>query len=213
MIFINNILWALLAFLAGSIPSAYLVAKYVKGIDIREHGSGNVGATNVFRVVGKKWGVVVFLLDALKGWIAAVIIATSPDAFVNLTYPLKQLLFGGAAICGHTFTPWLKFKGGKGVATAAGALLGIFPFATLIAILIWAIAFAISRYVSIASMISAALFPVLLVIFHRSTESFELVFSVCVILAGLLIYNHRSNIRRLFEGREARARFTNQKTK
>lgn len=213
MNFINDILWILIAFAVGSIPTGYIVGKQVKKIDIRQHGSGNVGATNVFRVIGKKWGTIVLICDILKGWIAAAIISTAPDAFVTLSHPLKQLLFGGAAICGHTFSPWLKFKGGKGVATAAGALLGTFPYATLIVILVWTLSFVISHYVSISSIIAAVCFPILLLIFYSRIESFGLIFSVSVILAGLLIYNHRSNIQRLMEGKENRANFGKKKTK
>lgn len=207
----SNFLWLSLAYLLGSIPTGYMVGKRVKKIDIRQHGSGNVGATNVFRVMGKKWGAIVLICDILKGTAATAIIATAPDAFVNLSHPLKQLLFGGAAICGHTFSPWLKFKGGKGVATAAGALLGIFPLAAVSAILVWTVSFLISRYVSISSILAAVCFPVLLLIFDRHVESFGLIFSVSLILAGLIVYNHRANIQRLIDGKENRANFGKKK--
>lgn len=207
MDFLSNVIWLIIAYLIGSIPTGYLVAKQVRGIDIREHGSGNLGATNVFRTVGKVWGSAVLIIDILKGWIVTALLASSSEAFVTLNLPLKQFMFGAAAIAGHTWTPWLKLKGGKGVATSAGALIGIFPFATLIAFIIWAVCFGIWRYVSLASIVAAATFPLLLLIFYRDIPSFPLIFLISAILAALLIYNHRSNIARLKRGEELRVNF------
>jgi acyl phosphate:glycerol-3-phosphate acyltransferase len=202
MSFINNTVWLLIAYLIGSIPTAYLVGKRVKGIDIREHGSGNVGATNVFRVMGKEWGAFVLTVDVIKGLAVTTLLAISANAFWDLALPLKQLLFGAAAIAGHTWSLWLKLKGGKGVATAAGALLGIFPYAALFAVLVWGGVFVVKRYVSLASMIAAGSFPILLILFHRHIPSFWTIFLISLVLTMVLIYNHRANIERLKAGTE-----------
>ncbi len=207
MEFVQNIIWIIVAYLIGSIPTGYLVAEHVKGIDIREHGSGNVGATNVFRIMGKKWGSFVLIIDILKGLIATALLAPTSDAFPEISIPLKQFLFGAAAIAGHTWTPWLGLKGGKGIATSAGALIGIFPFATVLAILIWGSCFLIWGYVSLASIVAAATFPILLIIFHRHMVSFPEIFLITLALVALLIYNHRANIGRLRRGEEPRVNF------
>lgn len=212
MEFIQNVFWILIAYLVGSIPTGYLVAKQVRRIDIREHGSKNVGATNVFRVVGKGWGIAVLIADIFKGWLVTAMIAPGSGAFPELDLAIKQFLFGAAAIAGHTWSPWLKLKGGKGVATSCGALLGIFPFATVLALSIWTIVFAIWRYVSLASIIAVAVFPILLLIFYREINSFGIVFLISLILAGLLIFNHRSNIERLRNGQELRVEFKKNKS-
>lgn len=205
--FVGNLIWLIVAYLIGSIPTAYLVAKRVRGIDIREHGSGNVGATNVFRTVGKGWGSAVLAFDILKGWAVTAILAPGAGAFPELSPVLKQFLFGASAIAGHTWTPWLKLKGGKGIATSAGALLGIFPSATIISISIWLFCFLVWRYVSLASIIAALCFPVLLLIFHRQTESLPEILIISLVLIALLIYNHRANIERLRRGTEPRVNF------
>ena len=207
MNFLPNLVWLVIAYLIGSIPTGYLVAKQVRGIDIREHGSGNVGATNVFRVIGKKWGALVLAIDILKGWIVTTLVARTTGVFPELSISLKQLLFGAAAISGHTWTPWLGLKGGKGVAASLGALLGIFPAATVLVLGIWAICFIIWRYVSLASMIAALCYPVLLLLFYREIQSFPLIFLISLLLVALLIYNHRSNISRLKRGEELRFNF------
>lgn len=204
---LQNILWLMIAYLIGSVPTAYLVAKRVRGMDIRQHGSGNVGATNVFRVVGKSWGGAVLAIDILKGWLVTAILAGTSGAFSELTPVLRQFLFGAAAITGHTWTPWLKLKGGKGVATSAGVLLGIFPLATILALMIWSACFSIWRYVSLASITAAACFPILLLVFYRHIDSFGTIFLISVFLSALLIYNHRANIQRLREGSESKVNF------
>lgn len=211
MEFLQNVLWLLIAYLIGSTPTGYIIAKRIRGLDIREHGSGNVGATNVFRVVGKKWGAIVLAIDILKGWLVTAILAPTATAFFDFDLALKQFYFGAAAIAGHTWTPWLKLKGGKGVATSAGVLLGIFPLGTILATLIWAVCFAVWRYVSLASIVSALSFPILLLIFYRDLYSFGAVFLITLILVGLLIYNHRSNIERLRRGEELRIEFGKKK--
>lgn len=207
MEFLQNVIWLIVGYLIGSIPTGYLVARQVRGIDIRKHGSGNTGATNAFRVVGKAWGAAVLVIDILKGWTVTALLTPSSGAFADLNLPLRQFLFGAAAIAGHTWTPWLQLKGGKGVATSAGVLIGIFPFATVVALVIWAICFWIWRYVSLASIVAAGVFPILLLIFYRDIPSFPLIFLISVLLAALLIYNHRSNITRLKRREEPRVNF------
>ena len=212
MNFIENIVWIIVAYLVGSFPTAYVIAKRVRGIDIREHGSGNVGATNVFRTVGKGWGSAALAIDILKGWIVTAILAPTAGAFPELSLPLKQFLFGASAIVGHTWTPWLKLKGGKGVATSAGVLLGIVPFATLIALVIWGTCFLVWRYVSLASIIAALSFPLLLLLLHYHMESFGSVLITSLVLVALIIYNHRTNIDRLKRGTEPRVSFGKDKS-
>jgi len=212
MEFVQNIFWVLIAYLIGSIPTGYLIAKRVRGVDIREHGSGNVGATNVFRVVGKSWGITVLVIDMLKGWVVTAILAPTSQAYPELGLSIKQFLFGAAAIAGHTWTPWLKLKGGKGVATSCGALFGIFPFATVLALVIWTVVFLIWHYVSLASIIAAISFPLSLLLFYRDVDSFGIVFLISLALSSLLIYNHKSNIERLRRGQELRIQFGKNKS-
>ena len=201
---LENIIWIIVAYLIGSIPTGYLVAERVRGIDIREHGSGNIGATNVFRIMGKGWGSTVLIFDIFKGWIVTAMLAPTSGAFDQMSPPLRQFLFGAAAIAGHTWTPWLKLKGGKGIATSAGTLLGIFPVATIVATVIWGACFLIWHYVSLASLIAAASFPLLLILFHRDIESFILILLASIAVVGLLVFNHRANIQRLRRGEEPR---------
>ena len=205
---IGNVTWLVVAYLIGSLPSGYLIAKRVRGIDIRQQGSGNIGATNVFRVVGKKWGAAVLAIDVFKGWLVTAILAQGTSAFPGLSQPLRQFLFGAATVAGHAWTPWLKMKGGKGVATSAGALLGIFPLATGLAVLVWAISLLIWRYVSLASIIAAASFPLLLLMFYLAVDSFCTVLLISLLVASFLIYNHRSNIERLRRGEEPRVKLS-----
>lgn len=190
----------LLSYLVGSIPTGFLVGKWLKGIDIRRHGSGNVGATNVFRVVGKKWGIGVLIFDVLKGSIASVYlprqIPTGIDPF------LTALIFGIASIVGHTWTVWLGFRGGKGVATSAGVFIGLAPKAACVALLIWFGLFAWKRFVSLASLITALSFPILVFSFYRNEDFFKVLSPISVGLTVFIFYTHRENIQRLCNGTE-----------
>ena len=190
---------ALGAFLLGSIPTGYLVAR-AKGVDIRKHGSGNIGATNVFRTLGKPLGIFVFLVDALKGfasvWLAAKFGGGSDWA---------GIIAAVAAIAGHNYTPWLGFKGGKGIATSAGVLLALMPWSVLAIAVVWIVVFKISRYVSLASICAAAALPVsvgLLWFSGCGGNAPLLAFSLAI--SGLAIWRHRTNIRRLRDGTESR---------
>jgi glycerol-3-phosphate acyltransferase PlsY len=192
-----------LGYLAGSIPTGFLIGKVVKGIDIRTQGSGNVGATNVFRVVGRTWGIAVLLFDILKGFLAVTII---PDSFYweGGSPFLNGLLVGIAAIAGHTWTVWLGFRGGKGVATSLGVFLGLAPKAVGMSLLVWGLLFVWKRYVSLGSLGLAASLPVWVVVFYRREEYFATLLMITLGLAVFIFTTHRENIKRLREGREKR---------
>ncbi len=192
-------------YLLGSIPCGLLVSQ-AKGVDIRKQGSGNIGATNVLRVVGKKWGYLVFFLDALKGF-AAVQVAF---ALASLCPAVKQpeligIVGGLAGILGHTFPVWLRFRGGKGVATSAGVLLGLMPLAVISVFAVWLMLFQMTRYVSVASVGAAAALPLFVYLYlrlERLTGATLLPFSI--LIAGVVVWRHRSNMKRLFQGKEER---------
>ncbi len=200
MIFL--ILVFIVAFLLGSIPNGFLIAKS-KGIDIREHGSKNIGATNVLRVLGKGPGYTVFALDALKGVLAVLLggwlTGWRPDH-------LGQIVAGIGCIVGHSFTPWLGFKGGKGVATTAGVLLTLLhPFVLLSVLTVWLIIFYSTRYVSLASILAAVAIPVTIwfLVITKDRQAWPmLIFGVVVML--LVVLRHQANIQRLCKGTETR---------
>lgn len=182
------------SFLLGSIPFGYILG-LLKGVDIRKHGSGNVGATNVARVLGKKYGVIVYILDFLKGFIPAFLALKlfGIDSWITV-------LVGLAAVLGHMFSPFLGFRGGKGVATASGVLFGISPLLALIVFAIWFLTFKRSGYVSLASIV-AALSSIFLV--GILNYPFPVKFLV-TITAVFILVKHKSNVERLMEGRELR---------
>jgi glycerol-3-phosphate acyltransferase PlsY len=192
------ILAFLFAYLLGSIPFGLLVARLAKGIDIRQYGSRNIGATNVFRVVGKKWGITVFFLDVLKGYWAVQF----PIIFLSKAGSPISIAFGILAIFGHSFPVWLGFRGGKGVATSLGVFLAIVPQPALLAFGAWGVVFALTRILSIASLAAAVFFPVILFLTYRHQELFPWIFPVSLLLAGFIFYTHRTNIQRLFRGEE-----------
>lgn len=214
----------ILAYLLGSIPFGLIVSKS-QGIDIREHGSKNIGATNVWRVLGKKYGIITFAADVGKGiaavlvakWIAAhwVIHIPRPHGHSD-PYWFPQDYAGIAAamgcIVGHSFSIWLGFKGGKGVATSLGVLVGMMPFVALLDFAVWALVFKLSRYVSLASIAAAAALPVLTIgmMFVGPTQGWAAVhgwgyFFFAVASGLLVIRRHRDNIKRLVAGTENRA--------
>ena len=196
------------AFLLGSIPNGFLVAKS-KGIDIRQHGSRNIGATNVLRVLGKTAGYTVFALDALKGVLAVLLGGWLTKGEPN---HLGPILGGIGCILGHNFTPWLGFKGGKGVATTAGVLLTIFhPSVLLVVLGVWLLFFYSTRYVSVASVTAAIAIPVAVwfLVVRRDTHGTPLlIFSLVICL--LVVLRHRPNITRLFQGTEPRLQKRNE---
>jgi len=197
----NIILGALAAYLLGSVPTSYIFGKVFKKIDIRKYGSGNVGATNVFRVMGKKYGIAVLIIDMLKGFLA---IAILPILFYSEPFPISldllKIILGAASICGHIWTVFLKFKGGKGVATSAGVLIGLSPIVMLCSLVVWSIVAFLSKYVSLASIIAAISVPMFMWLLKQPKQYLI----VTSILAILVIYKHRSNIGRLLSGQEAK---------
>jgi glycerol-3-phosphate acyltransferase PlsY len=191
-----------LSFLLGSIPFGFLVTYLVKRVDIRKFGSGNIGATNVARVVGKTWGILVFILDLLKGFFAPVIVKFFLPNSVNYIYISSAVL----PICGHNWTPFLKFKGGKGVATSLGALSGltiIFPNLRVILVLslvVWIVLFLIFRYVSLASIFAATVFFIFSLVSALPIEMKILAFFLFI----FILVRHKDNIKRLISKKEHR---------
>jgi glycerol-3-phosphate acyltransferase PlsY len=194
------ILSIIVAYLIGSFPAAYVFGKVLKNIDIREYGSGNVGATNVFRTVGRIPGIIVLVIDFLKGLLVVTIIPVILARFMpdEILPAYVYILLGAAVIAGHIWTIFLKFKGGKGVATTAGVMAGLAPLLMAACLLVWIVVFAVWRYVSLASIIAATALPIFAVF---SGKSLSLVI-FCSILCIVGIYSHRSNIRRLIRGKE-----------
>ncbi len=185
----------LTAYLIGSIPFGLLLAK-TRGLDIREQGSGNIGATNVLRCLGKPLGITCFILDVLKGFLPAFFFPMLGK--IGGDFPGIGILFGAMAILGHNFPVFLKFKGGKGVATSAGVLLGIAPLAVGLGILTWAIVFFISGYVSLGSILAAVV-----VALTGWLGRYGIVTAVALtLLSALTIWRHRANIQRLLAGTE-----------
>jgi glycerol-3-phosphate acyltransferase PlsY len=190
---------ALAAYLLGSIPTGYIIAKLFGGIDIRKFGSSNVGATNVFRVTGKIPGIATLLLDMLKGVLAVTLLADFSYAFTSLIdYEFFRCLLGLAAICGHIWSAFLKFTGGKGVATTIGVMAICSPPALALSLVIWAAVFAATNYVSLGSLAFGIALPVLSVFFGASVYVVLLAVTICI----LNTYKHKANIKRLLRGEE-----------
>jgi glycerol-3-phosphate acyltransferase PlsY len=197
---------AVCGYLLGSIPNGYLAGR-LAGIDIQAHGSGNIGATNVLRTLGKKYGIAVLFLDALKGFAAVCLARVIAERFASARDFSDWLEIVAALSCvlGHTFPVWLKFRGGKGVATSAGAMLGLAPVPALIALFLWLIVFETTRYVSVASMAAAIAFPVgvgLMLKLHWGSS--VPVLCVAAVIAVIICWRHRSNLSRLLRGTEPR---------
>jgi glycerol-3-phosphate acyltransferase PlsY len=195
------------AYFCGALPFGYWAGR-LKGIDIRQHGSKNIGATNVIRVLGKKVGFPVFILDVLKGAVPTMLaewwMVNRCGTDAN-TATLVAVLCAAAAVLGHTFTFWLGFKGGKGVATTAGSLLGLAPLALGIALVAWIITFYASRYVALASIVGAVVLPASMAIlmFTRGTLNYVLL-GFAIVMGVLVIVRHRTNIARMLAGTENR---------
>ncbi|MFZ3376129.1 MAG: glycerol-3-phosphate 1-O-acyltransferase PlsY [Chthoniobacterales bacterium] len=195
---------ALISYLIGSVPAGYLAGR-VAGIDIRKVGSGNIGATNVLRVLGKRYGYPVFLFDFAKGTAAVEIsiLILSGTHHAEVSRELCAILAGVSSVIGHSYPVWLGFKGGKGVATSFGVVFGLIPLAALIAVMVWLIIFRTTRYVSVASMTAALALPVtvLVMLYVKLLSGLTLLlFSIC--LAAIVIWRHRSNLSRLMSGTE-----------
>ncbi len=204
------ILAGAVAYLMGSIPFGFLISK-TQGIDIRTVGSGNIGATNVFRSVSKKLGVLTFALDFLKGYCGAALLpflanALAPAPLEGLVKDILPVFCGAMTIAGHNWTCFLSFKGGKGIATSAGMLMGLSPLGVSIALTVWFLIFVTTRYVSVASICAALTMAVLVWPLHLKTHGVWFP-TVLTLLAALAIWKHRSNIARLRAGTESRIEF------
>lgn len=197
----------LVSYLVGSIPTAIIVSKAFFGFDIRTKGSKNAGGTNVFRVLGWKPGLFVMLFDVAKGIFATLIVSKIAIDAIPIQEPvLIQLIAGMAAIIGHIWTIFANFKGGKGVGTAAGVFIALYPIAILICFVIWLGLVLTTRIVSIGSMIAAISLPIVLFIMktYYQVEVNAILFGLSIILALLIVFTHRSNIKRLIAGTENR---------
>lgn len=208
----------ILSYLIGSIPTSIIISKAVKGIDIREHGSGNAGGTNVMRVLGWKYGFLVIILDALKGVLAVVVVARmhyGAMPFQNLTpfddFTLVQIIAGISAVVGHIWTIFAGFRGGKGIATALGMLLMIITIDMLIAVGVFVVVVAVSRYVSLGSVLGAIAVPLTLIfrenILHVDIPGYHTLLPFVAAVSLLVVYTHRKNLVRLVNGNEHKVSF------
>ena len=195
----------LLAYLIGSIPVAYIFGRVLKNIDIREHGSGNMGATNAFRVLGKGPGTIVLILDIIKGIIPVTVIAN----VLGIGDALSLVIIAVAAVAGHNWTIFLGFKGGKGMATSLGVLIGLaiqlsgLRIVLGLATLTWVVLFFLFGYVSLASIAAAVALPVLMVVFEAPFPMKVMAIVLCI----FIVFRHSANIRRLAKGQENRVAF------
>jgi acyl phosphate:glycerol-3-phosphate acyltransferase len=196
----------LVAYLIGSISTAVWIGKAYYGIDIRQHGSGNSGATNTFRVLGKKPGTIVMLIDIFKGWVATSLAALLVifNAVPAEDLIIYQLIMGALAVVGHIFPVYERFKGGKGVATLLGMMLAIHLEVALMCMVIFVIVLFTSRYVSLGSMIAALAFPILLLLPRFHPDNPILIIFGFVVFA-VVVLTHRKNINRLLHGEESKA--------
>ncbi|MGH7672381.1 MAG: glycerol-3-phosphate 1-O-acyltransferase PlsY [Gemmatimonadales bacterium] len=191
-------LWLLAAYLLGATPTSYLAGRLGRGIDLREHGSKNLGATNVYRLLGWRYAIPVGLFDVAKGAI--------PVALFGRWAPgpaWMPVALGGAAVVGHMFSPYVRFKGGKGVATATGMFLALAPIACLLAVPVWGLCLWITGYVSLSSIVAVLTFPVWV---RLTAPGAPATFWASVVLAALIVFAHRANIGRLIAGTEHRFR-------
>ena len=190
------VLWLAAAYLLGATPTAYLAGRLARGIDLREHGSRNLGATNVYRVLGWGWAIPVALVDIAKGAIPVALFARWADAG-----PWLAVALGIVAVLGHVFSPYVGFRGGKGVATALGMFVALAPLAVAIALPVWGGTLWLTGYVSLSSVIAAASFPVWVRLTQPAASP---AFWASVALAALIVFSHRANVRRLLAGTENR---------
>jgi len=193
-----------LSYLIGSIPTSLITGKILRGIDIREHGSGNAGATNVFRVLGWKPGVFVLLFDGFKGFAATYWISQIAFDPNSLPAEIMQIIAGCSAIIGHIWSVFARLRGGKGVGTAAGMLIALYPLAFLFCIVVFVIVVFSTRYVSVGSMSAALTLPLVLALFRYGLykDIPDALFIFSFFAAGLIIFTHRTNVKRLINGTE-----------
>ena len=206
MLTTETLLFILLAYLTGAFPSAVWVGKTFYKIDVREFGSGNAGATNTFRVLGKKAGIPVLIMDIFKGWLSVNYISflTNIPESAEAVFEIK-LAFGIAAVIGHLFPIYTGFRGGKGIATLLGLLIGLHAVAALYSILVFVIVFITSKYVSLGSIIASTAFPILVILILGSTNVSLNLFAFFVPILSLI--THQKNIERLLRGEETKVKF------
>ena len=206
MLTTETLLFILLAYLTGAFPSAVWVGKTFYKIDVREFGSGNAGATNTFRVLGKKAGIPVLIMDIFKGWLSVNYISflTNIPESAEAVFEIK-LAFGIAAVIGHLFPIYTGFRGGKGIATLLGLLIGLQAVAALYSILVFVIVFITSKYVSLGSIIASIAFPILVILILGSTNVSLNLFAFFVPILSLI--THQKNIERLLRGEETKVKF------
>lgn len=215
---VRLLLVAIFSYFVGAIPTAVLISKYFFGFDIRERGSGNMGSTNAFRVLGKRWGIVVQVMDILKGVVAVTLVShlfqghavpfTNSTPFQDQT--LVNIIAGVCAVIGHIFSVFVGFRGGKGINTAAGMLIGVAPVEAGVVLGVFLLTVFASGYISLGSIAAAAALPTTMIvrynIFHVDITGYHTIVYFFVGLSLLVIYAHRSNIQRLMAGNENRAR-------
>jgi acyl phosphate:glycerol-3-phosphate acyltransferase len=199
MIFLGAVVMLIASYFIGAVPTGYLIVKAIKGTDIREVGSGNIGATNVKRVLGMKWFIVVLILDALKGFIPVSV----SFAVFGERIPFVPVAAGIAAILGHTFTVFLNFKGGKGVATSLGVFLALAPLSLLTSLLVFAMLLIFFNYISLGSIVAAAMLPAFVFLYGEGGY-LNLALFAALGAAAFIIYKHKENIKRLMNGTESR---------
>ena len=206
MLTTETLLYVLLAYLTGAFPSAVWVGKTFYKIDVREFGSGNAGATNTFRVLGKKAGIPVLIMDIFKGWVCVnyILFLTNIPQSAEAVFEI-QLAFGIAAVIGHLFPIYTGFRGGKGIATLLGLLIGLHAVAALYSILVFVIVFLISKYVSLGSIIASIAFPILVILILGSTNASLNLFAFFVPILSLI--THQKNIERLLRSEETKVKF------
>ncbi len=196
----------LLSYLIGSFPTSVVVGRMSKRIDIREHGSQNAGATNVLRILGWKAALVVIAVDVGKGILATALVSKTRVGPIGIDATLVQIIAGSSAVVGHIWTVLANFKGGKGVATAGGMIIALFPWAALICVMIFFAIAVPTRYVSVGSLTAVSSFPFVLMLLDRMLDRSvpNSVYVVSILVTGLIVFAHRSNIRRLINGTENR---------
>jgi len=198
----------ILAYLIGSFPTSFILARMLKGIDIRDVGSGNAGATNVLRSVGKLPALITLVVDTLKGVLVVTFVAGFFYSFdIDLDYDFYRSFLGLVVVCGHIWSVFLKFKGGKGIATTLGVAIGIAPKILVPSAIMWLVVFATTSYVSLASIIALITFPIVASISGVSIY----IILLSVILCAISIYKHKSNIGRLIKGEENKTRIFGKK--
>ncbi len=198
-----NIIFVLFAYIMGSIPTAVWVGKYFYDIDIREHGSKNAGATNTFRVLGKRAGIAVLIVDILKGFIAVKLGGTFSEYYAN-SNPLVnfKIILGIAAVAGHIFPVFANFRGGKGVATLFGVVIAMHWEAACTSAGIFLVVFIVSKYVSLGSMLAAIVYPFIIVWVYKTQATSMIYFSMAI--AVVVLFTHQKNIERLVKGEESK---------